>query len=571
MRTLHLGDGLDLPLNVVTQKLGWLGRTGSGKTYGAQKLAEMLLAAKAQIVVLDPVGVWYALRLREDGRTEAHDIPVFGGLHHDIEIFPDTGTMIADLIVDRGISAVLDVSQFESDADKARFAAAFADRFFFRKKARPSPVHVFIEECQEFIPQNPAKGDERMLHYFTRMQKLGRNFGIGSSLISQRPQEVNKKVLNQVELLLAFQMTGRGEREAIAKWISDKNADETTDVVKTLPTLSVGVAHVWSPQWLGISREVGIGKKRTYNASSTPEVTGRGRRQVKLEPIDIEALKKDMAAVVERAKEEDPALLRAEVGKLRAALAMQVVAPAPATAPARIKRVEVPVLKEQQIKRLETASRKMSEAASEISAALLSGRVLLARMALPDMSPAPKLPAPPRALSPMQQVERTVRWEHIPSPNGRVSGSDRETRILKAVAELDARGIHKDIRAVARWLGLHPDGGRFRGSLASLRNQGKLDAGWNLGDPTHTPRLYSGGEHGVIEALAKQPQAQRVVQALNEHGITESSGRSWTIQDLAMSLGLHPDGGRFRGSVAWLRAMRVIPGGKIQLVDGVFA
>jgi len=45
------------------------------------------------------------------------------------------------------------MSQFESDADKARFAQAFADRFFFRKKAAPSAVHLFIEEAQEFVPQ----------------------------------------------------------------------------------------------------------------------------------------------------------------------------------------------------------------------------------------------------------------------------------------------------------------------------------------------------------------------------------------------------------------------------------
>ncbi len=34
-----------------------------------------------------------------------------------------------------------------------------------------------------------------MLHAFTRLVKIGRNFGIGVSLLSQRPQEVNKKVL----------------------------------------------------------------------------------------------------------------------------------------------------------------------------------------------------------------------------------------------------------------------------------------------------------------------------------------------------------------------------------------
>jgi hypothetical protein len=44
---LKLADDLSLPLDVVTEKLAWLGRTGSGKTYAAMKLAELMLAAGA--------------------------------------------------------------------------------------------------------------------------------------------------------------------------------------------------------------------------------------------------------------------------------------------------------------------------------------------------------------------------------------------------------------------------------------------------------------------------------------------------------------------------------------------
>ena len=55
-------------------------------------------------------------------------MPVFGGLHGDLPLEPLMGARIADLIVDRQISAVLDVSQFEHNTDKARFAEAFATR-----------------------------------------------------------------------------------------------------------------------------------------------------------------------------------------------------------------------------------------------------------------------------------------------------------------------------------------------------------------------------------------------------------------------------------------------------------
>ena len=47
-RSLHLAKDMTLPLDAVTGKLAWLGRTGSGKTYGAMKRAELMLEAGAQ-------------------------------------------------------------------------------------------------------------------------------------------------------------------------------------------------------------------------------------------------------------------------------------------------------------------------------------------------------------------------------------------------------------------------------------------------------------------------------------------------------------------------------------------
>lgn len=60
---LRLSENLSLPIEAVTEKLAFLGRTGSGKTYAAMKLAELMLEAGAQIVSLDPVGAWHGLRI----------------------------------------------------------------------------------------------------------------------------------------------------------------------------------------------------------------------------------------------------------------------------------------------------------------------------------------------------------------------------------------------------------------------------------------------------------------------------------------------------------------------------
>lgn len=322
---LRIANGLSLPIEAVTEKLGFIGRTGTGKTYAAQKLAEEMSRAGAQFVALDPVGKWWSLRLAADGKTPSIPVPVFGGLHGDVPLEPTAGKLMADVIVDRGISAVVDVSQFESDAAKARFMADFGNRFFFRKKAAPSAVHLFMEECQEFVPQNPQRDEALMLHAWTRIQKLGRNFGIGSSLISQRPQEVNKKVLNQVEALFVFQLTGPQERKTLAWWIQEKGIDE--DIAAELPKLQRGCPHVWSPGWLRISRVVRINAKTTFDASATPEV-GRRADVKELAPIDLEKLRTDMAATIERAKAEDPRELRKRIAALEGELRKAKAAPA---------------------------------------------------------------------------------------------------------------------------------------------------------------------------------------------------------------------------------------------------
>lgn len=336
---LKLAKDLSLPVEAVTEKLGFLGRTGSGKTYAAQKLAEEMHKSGVQFVVLDPVGVWYGLRLAADGKKPGLPVPVLGGLKGDIPLEPHAGALIANLVVDRGTSIIVDVSQFESDADKARFARDFAERFFFRKKASPSAVHVFLEECQEFVPQNPQREEARMLHAFTRLFKIGRNFGVGGSLISQRPQEVNKKVLNLTELLFCFQLTGPQERKVIEGWIAEKGIDE--DIAGELPKLEVGHPHVWSPAWLKISKVISIGEKWTFDASSTPKV-GKRAAVRELSPIDLRELAKEMTATIERAKAEDPRLLRQRIAELERLVKQKPVAQikVPATDKRLVKRLE---------------------------------------------------------------------------------------------------------------------------------------------------------------------------------------------------------------------------------------
>lgn len=350
-KALAISSDLQLPFDAVGgapgavwQKYAFLGRTGSGKSYAAKKLAELMLEAGAQVIVIDTVGIWAFLRLG----SRPFSLPVLGGLYGDVPLEPTGGAVVADFVVDTGSSAVLDTSQM-IDAEQVRFATAFGERFFQRKKSSPSPVHLFLEECQDIVPQNTegfAGGIQRAVNVFNRIVKVGRNFKIGVSLISQRPQEVNKKALNQTECLFAFQMSGVQERKAIAAWMADKGLD--VDLVAELPKLSVGQAHVWSPQWLNVSKKIRISKTRSMDPSEMREP--KAGKRVKLSQVDLPALQSRMAETIERAKADDPRELRAQIVKLKAELAKKPTAAAVAP-----KRVEVPVVSKDMAARLEKA------------------------------------------------------------------------------------------------------------------------------------------------------------------------------------------------------------------------
>jgi hypothetical protein len=330
---LHISEDLSLPLDAATQTFAFIARKGAGKTYAAGKLTELLLTAGVQCVVLDTVGNWYGLRLAADGKGQGFDVPVFGGLRGDIPLEATGGELIADIVVDTGRSLILDVSQF-SLADRKRFATAFGERLWRRKKgeAHPSPLMLVIEESQLIIPQNPSGDTARMVGIYEEIIRLGRNYGIGCTMISQRPQSVNKEVLNQTECLFVGQVNGAQERKALREWVTHQGM--STGLVDELPALPIGTMYVWSPQWLRILEKVKIAPKRTYDASATPKV-GEKRVQRELKPLDLEDLKTKMAATIERAKSEDPKALRQRVAELQRQLA---------TRPTEQKIVEKPVV-----------------------------------------------------------------------------------------------------------------------------------------------------------------------------------------------------------------------------------
>lgn len=449
---IHLAEGLALPDDAATQVFAFMGRRGSGKTYGAGRLIEQLYANGNQVVILDPVGTWWGLRLAADGKSAGLEIPVFGGSHGDLPLPATAGKVVATLVAERGTSLVIDVSEFTM-ADQRRFVADFAAELFHAKKRHRSPLMVVFEEAQEFAPQHVSGDVAKMVGAVERLVKLGRNFGVGATLISQRPQAVNKDVLNLTEILCAFQLAGPQERKAIAGWVQEKGAAGREEVGDALPSLPVGTAMIWSPQWLGHFGRHKLLPKCTFDASATPK-HGKASKPTTLAPIEIEIVKEAMAATLEEQKAHDPTALRAEVARLRRELEAARRAP-PVGPPVEVRVEVVPPRLRESLGRMRTFLADATAACAdmmEMGAASPAPRVPVARTYLGTL---PKTPQASRRVSPPRAT------------NGEWRPSGGALRMLHAIATSMADGL--TWRQVAQLAGMKASGGGFGNYKSALR------------------------------------------------------------------------------------------------------
>jgi hypothetical protein len=204
-------------------------------------------------------------------------------------------------------------------------------------------MHLVLEEAQRLIPQQTqGKGGliPRLKGAMEEIVRIGRNYGIGCSMLTQRPQSVDKEVLNQTECLVVFQTVGTHERRAIKEWIVDKGLD--VDLIDELPSLPVGTAYVWSPQWLSTLGKHKVLPKRTYDTSATPKL---GMKRLPPRPLsrgDLSELQTAMSESITKAEEHDPSALRRKVQTLTAELAkLRAQTPAEPKVETRVKEKSV--------------------------------------------------------------------------------------------------------------------------------------------------------------------------------------------------------------------------------------
>lgn len=547
-----------IPLDVTTQHLGIVGRTGAGKTFTAKGLVEQLLDAGRRVVVLDPTGAWWGLQSLADG-TPGYALPVIGGEHGNVPLHVEQAEQLAEWLTTKPRSAVLDLSELLI-GERHRFVEVFADALYRRNR---TPLHLVIDEADEFCPQNPLPETRRMLHHVDRIVRRGRIRGFRVTMITQRPAAIHKNVLTQVNALVAMRLTAPQDRKAIEAWVEGQaDAKKGREVLDTLARLQRGEGWVWAPE-LDVLERVRFPAIRTFDSSRSPEdgapaETPRGAALDVQEILELRALT-TTAAEMNAGDRTDYAdleqqLMRANrrIADLEGELSRNAgCTPADVGHARRAGYLEGRLLVLTAVRaHVEALAENVRKLAEDVEAEPVEWT-----------SPAAaRPPAPQPADAVVEKRWTSARAEKAaPSTAHGAPLGKAERLVLTALAQYP-QGRTRTQAAILT--GYSSEGGGFRNTLSALRTRG-----WMEGD--EVLRITPAGRKalGPYEALPtgralldhwlrQLSKAERaILEAL--HG---AYPRALSRQAVAQRAGYEADGGGFRNALSRLRTLELISG-----------
>lgn len=540
---VELGPGVAFGAEFVTNTQTIMAKKGSGKSYAAMVEAEELLDGNQQVVAIDPTGAWWGLRSSPDGRSTGYEIAVLGGEHADVPLEALAGEVVANAVATEHFSVVIDLSLFRK-GEANRFVGSFLETLYRKNR---EPLHLFIDEADQFAPQRPFGDEARTLGACEDIVRRGRIRGVGCTLITQRPQVLNKNVLSQVDMLTVLRMNHPKDLGAVREWI-DVHGDEASakKMLGDLPALPIGEAWVWAPA-AELLQRVKVRKRHTFDSGRTPRAGERPPAAKVLAPVNVEKLGRAIADTAAQVKANDPAALRGRVAQLERELVVARRAPSPAEVRAVIDEASVSRLRDV-FAAIEGLAVPLGHQLGELTAELAAARRELA--AELRVEPAKSSVTAPSAWKAVLRVEG-------PADSSLGAG---ERKILTALAQYaDGRTKHQ----VAILAGYSHKGGGFNNYLSRLRSLGHLrsegDRLWitesglvAIGSYEPLPTGSALAEHWYGKLKKAERDILRVlVKALPEQ---------LTKERVAVDTGYSADGGGFNNALSKLRTLELVQG-----------
>jgi hypothetical protein len=318
---IKIAKDLSLPLDAVTQSIGILAKRRAGKSYTMRKVVEELLRCNQQVVLVDPKGDQWGIRSAANGKDPGYSIIILGGEHQDVPLEVNSGEIVAKLVVEEHVSILLDLSLFRKH-EVSTFMTSFLENLY-RLKAKEkyrTPMMLVVDEADAIAPQRPQKGEERMLGAIEDVVRRGGQRGIGCCLITQRSAVLNKNVLTQIQILITLRTIAPQDLAAMNAWIEVHGTiEQQKTLMGSLPSLPTGDAWFWSPGWpteVGIFQRSHVLPITTFDSGATPKPGEKRVEPKKAAEVDLEALRRQMEATIERSKQNDPSELKKRIRQL---------------------------------------------------------------------------------------------------------------------------------------------------------------------------------------------------------------------------------------------------------------
>jgi hypothetical protein len=540
-----------IPKEALDDRLAFVGTAGSGKTYNAGSCVERLLSAKARVVVIDPLGVWFGLRLKADGETESpFNIAIFGGNHGDLALTEQAGALIGDTIAGMAESCILDLSQIGTKAGERRFMLAFLTALY--RGVNGSPVHLVIDEADMWAPQRLLDKDgeaAKLLGMMETIVRRGRVKGFIPWLITQRPAVLSKDVLSQADGMIAFKLTASQDRDAIGAWIEGQaDKQRGKNILAALPSLERGRGVVWIPT-RGILETANFPLKLTFDSSRTPK-RGEKKNDAVLRPLDLGKLKDRLSKVEAETKANDPKALKAEITVLKRDLAAKAPAAALVIDPKAVDDAYQNGLAEGLARGESRAKAALAAVESRLKDALAVAGASIESLDSPVPAPLPRR----QVVASPAKTNGHARPLTTPATSPADGLTAPQRRVMTSLAFWKSIGHETPTREqVAAIAGYRPGSGNFNNLIGGLSTMGQttVPAPGRLSLNVEFEPLSSDQARDKLWSVFENPQRKLVEAAKEADG-------DISRDELATNAGYAPGSGNFNNIAGKLSSMDVL-------------
>jgi hypothetical protein len=430
---IKLNDNTSIDLSkLIESRLLVQANSGGGKSWALRRLLEQT-HGKVQQIVIDSEGEFSTLR-------EKHDF-ILAGKDGDTPAEPRSAALLARKLLELKVSAIIDLYELHPQ-ERKRFVRLFLDALINAPKELWHPCIVVIDEAHTYAPE---KGQSEAMDAVIGLAALGRKRGYCAVLATQRISKLNKDAAAECN----NKLIGRATQDIDMKRAGDELGFMSREQMLSLRALKPGEFYAFGPAISDEVTRVTIGPVATTH----PKAGSRALTRTVPPTSAIKRVLGELADLPAEAEQEarTVAELKQQVKDLTTQLRNRPIQKIPQE---KIKTVEVPVLKEGQLARLEQALAPITSAIS----ALRQQPVRIAQKVAAPARPSPQ----PRAAPEVNPVAS----DNITGP---------EMRIIDAIAMLEYANVPRELPLVAACAKYSVKSSGFIKALSMCRTAGYVD------------------------------------------------------------------------------------------------